>query len=53
MNLPLHRIHDVVHGYGRLLIPLGRGRWLAWFDGKSLHSTSWYGFHNCSRTGIH
>ena len=53
MNLPLHRIHDAISGYGCLLIPVGRGRWLAWFDGIGLGTTFWAGFHNCSRTGIY
>jgi hypothetical protein len=32
MNLPLDRIHDPMNGYGRVLLPLGGGRWLARFE---------------------
>lgn len=50
MNLPFHFIHDVNFSYGRLLIPLGRGKWLAWTRGYGLRVVRQ--FHNCTTTGI-
>ena len=50
-NLPGDRIHDVRSSYGRLLLPLARGRWIAWFDWYGLRLTWHLGFHNCTRSG--
>lgn len=52
MNKPLDRIHDIVSGYGRLVIPFGRGRWLMLTDEWRLRITDGRGFHNCTSTGI-
>ena len=54
MNLPLHKIHDTLSGYGRLLMPVYGGRWLAWFDMHGLRLTDKpFGFHNCTKTGVY
>ncbi|MCB1738714.1 MAG: hypothetical protein KDH20_02030 [Rhodocyclaceae bacterium] len=53
MNWPLDKIHDPLSSYGRLLIPLGRGRWLAWFRRYGFCRTDKIGFHNCTRSGVH
>lgn len=29
MNLPLHYVHDIEHGYGRILLPWFGG-WIGW-----------------------
>lgn len=56
MNLPLHEIHCPMSSYGRLLLPVGGGRWLAWFYGskrrRGLHLTCHLGFHNCTTSGV-
>lgn len=57
MNLPMHRVHHIDIGYGRLLVPWFGGRWLMWMDdrdrrGRRLRLMSAQ-FHNCTRTGIY
>ena len=52
MNLPGHYIHDVGGGYGWLVLPIGRGRWLAYFKRCGFRVTWWKGFHNCTWTGV-
>lgn len=51
MNWIGHEIHDVDQGYGRLIFPLWRGRWLAWFRYRGAMVTSRLGFHNCTHSG--
>lgn len=53
MNLPMHKIHDLEGSYGRLLLPLLRGRWLAYFPRYGVRVTSRHGFHNCTSTGVY
>lgn len=53
INLPLDYIHDISHGYGRILIPLGKGRWLMLTKRWQLRRTWHLGFHNCSATGVY
>lgn len=48
---PLDRIHDIVAGYGRILLPW-RGRWLMLTEQWMLRWTDRRGFHNCTATGI-
>lgn len=50
MNLPGHKVHCILSGYGRLLLPLGTA-WLGWFREHGFRITR--RFHNCSATGIH
>lgn len=52
-NLPFDYIHDVGCGYGRILIPVGRGRWLMLTEKRQFRLTWWQGrFHNCTATGV-
>ncbi len=59
MNLPLDEIHDCLHGFGCLLVPLPmfkdkyvKWRWIGVFKYK-LHITDKYGFHNCTSTEVY
>lgn len=47
VNRPLDKIHCPRSGYGRLVAPWLRGRWLAWFRNHGVRLTYWKGFHNC------
>lgn len=53
MNLPFQKIHDLDSSYGRLLVPLLGGRWLAYFRRFGVRITSRHGFHNCTSTGVY
>ena len=51
-SLPFDKIHCPSNGYGRLLCPVGRQRWLM-LAGWKLRRTYHGGFHNCTVTGVY
>lgn len=55
MNKPFDRVHDIVASYGRLLLPIpfSGGRWLMLTEEWKLRRTNGWGFHNCTRSGVH
>lgn len=64
MNLPSDRIHHITYSFGRVVLPMGRGRAVAWFGARdypesgvhrkaSLRIVRVDEFHNCRATGIY
>lgn len=52
INLPFDYIHDVGCGFGRILIPVWRDRWLMLTKKRQFRLTRHGSFHNCTATGV-
>lgn len=60
-SLPFDKVHDLLWGYGRLLLPIpwlkdryGDIKWLMFAKRhKRIKKTDTFGFHNCTTTRIY
>jgi len=50
-NRPFDFVHDIYKSYGRLVIPLARGRWLMLTEKWKWSVVQNDTFHNCTATG--